>query len=303
MFSKFDFSVLDTPDFKEDAVREEIIAPIVKRLGYNPSGPLRVMRSKPLIHPFVMIGSKRHAVNIIPDYTLFAGEQALAVIEAKGPKKSIVTSHHVEQAYSYAIHPEVRVKNYALCNGRELVVYLTDQWEPILQIPIPDIEKHWNRVEEALHPRFLQNPEFRGFAPDYGLAMFKAGIKRETIQIFILHHLQDLNRVTDQLYTGCTNTLCGEVEYIVTLDFSLEMYEELLSRLPAVIVNDIRNSLGQAPFRVNIGGKVILTCSGYLDEVTKGAYEDFVPIRVSSIEDVQYDASVILTPYNKVTPV
>src|SRR5713101_7636439 len=77
MFTDFDFSVLDTPDFKEDAVREEIIAPIIRRLGYRPGGPMQVLRSKSLIHPFVMIGSKRHAVNIIPDYTLYAGCQRL----------------------------------------------------------------------------------------------------------------------------------------------------------------------------------------------------------------------------------
>ncbi len=91
----------------------------------------------------------------------------------------------------------------------------------------------------------------------------------------------------------------GEVEYIVTLDFSAELYGELLSMLPAEVADYIRDSLGRAPFRADIGGKVLLTCSGYLDEVTKGAYEEFVPIRVSTIEDVQFDPSVSLTPYIK----
>lgn len=299
MFSEFDFSALDSPDFKEDAVREEIIAPILKRLGYKPSGTFRVTRSKSLIHPFVMIGSKRHPINIIPDYTLFEEEQALAIIEAKGPQEAIIKSHHVEQAYSYAIHPEVRVKNYALCNGRELVVYLTDKWEPFLQIPISGIEKYWTMVEEALHPRFLKNPEFRGFAPDYGLTMLKAGMRPETNQIFLFHHLQDLNRITDQLYTGCTNTICGETEYMVSFDFTNKMYKKLLSKLPGNVAKEIKSSLGQAPFRADIRGKIIITCSGFLGEVTNGAYEDFAPIKVSSIEDVQYDATVELTPYKK----
>jgi hypothetical protein len=67
VFSDFDFSVLDSPAFKEDSVREEIVAPIIRRLGYRSSGSFRVQRSKGLVHPFVMIGSKRQAVNIIPD--------------------------------------------------------------------------------------------------------------------------------------------------------------------------------------------------------------------------------------------
>lgn len=34
MFEEFDFSLLDDPEFKEDAVREEIVAPILNRLGF-----------------------------------------------------------------------------------------------------------------------------------------------------------------------------------------------------------------------------------------------------------------------------
>ncbi len=31
LFTSFDFSVLDSPEFKEDAVREELIAPLVSK--------------------------------------------------------------------------------------------------------------------------------------------------------------------------------------------------------------------------------------------------------------------------------
>ena len=120
MFTDFDFSALDDPTFKEDAVREEIIAPILRRAGYTPTGSMRVQRSKPLTHPFVMIGSKKHPVSVIPDYTLFHDDRALMILDAKKPSEEIVNSIHVEQAYSYAIHPEVRCQIYGLCNGRHL---------------------------------------------------------------------------------------------------------------------------------------------------------------------------------------
>ena len=45
MFAGFDFSALDDPTFKEDAVREEIIAPLLRRAGYRPAGVLRVQRT------------------------------------------------------------------------------------------------------------------------------------------------------------------------------------------------------------------------------------------------------------------
>ena len=118
MFEKFDFSVLDDASFKEDAVREEIVAPILRKLGYRPSGAQRVVRSKSLTHPFVMIGSKKHPVSIVPDYTLFHDDTPLMVLDAKAPNQPIVACQNVEQVYSYAIHPEVRCEHYSLCNGR-----------------------------------------------------------------------------------------------------------------------------------------------------------------------------------------
>jgi hypothetical protein len=51
MFSDFDHSLLNIPEFKEDSVREVIIVPILSRLGYTSSGTDRVIRSKTLVHP------------------------------------------------------------------------------------------------------------------------------------------------------------------------------------------------------------------------------------------------------------
>ncbi len=38
----FDFSLFDLPEFKEDSVREEIIVPILKELGYSASGQYKI---------------------------------------------------------------------------------------------------------------------------------------------------------------------------------------------------------------------------------------------------------------------
>jgi hypothetical protein len=38
LFADFDFALLDTREFKEDSVREELVVPILKNLGYRPSG-------------------------------------------------------------------------------------------------------------------------------------------------------------------------------------------------------------------------------------------------------------------------
>jgi hypothetical protein len=125
--SNFDFSVLHDQEFKEDAVREEIIAPFLKSLGYAASGSNWIIRSRGLTPPFVHIGTRKFAIKIIPDYLLEINGECKWILDAKGPRENIHSGPNVEQAFSYTIHPDVRVFLYALCNGYELVVFFSKQ--------------------------------------------------------------------------------------------------------------------------------------------------------------------------------
>ena len=82
----FDFSELDSSDFKEDSVREEIIKPILNALGYSASGKHKIQRSKRLRHPFVKTASGKRQINIFPDYLLKTGNRYVWVLDAKDPK-------------------------------------------------------------------------------------------------------------------------------------------------------------------------------------------------------------------------
>jgi Flp pilus assembly protein TadD len=53
---------------------------------------------------------------------------------------------NVEQVYSYAMHPDIRVKLYALCNGREFIVFDVSKSEPLLYFPIPEINHFWLKL-------------------------------------------------------------------------------------------------------------------------------------------------------------
>ncbi|TOJ02866.1 type I restriction enzyme HsdR N-terminal domain-containing protein, partial [Vibrio parahaemolyticus] len=150
MFSNFDFSILDAPDFKEDAVREELVLPIIKALGYSVTGDSRIIRSKSLVHPYVAIGSQQRKVSIVPDYVFTSDSSPYWILDAKSPNESILKSKHVEQAYSYAIHPEVRAPLYALCNGREFVLFDVKKFDPILHFKLTDIETYWGHLFRIL---------------------------------------------------------------------------------------------------------------------------------------------------------
>jgi hypothetical protein len=96
VFPNFDPSLLDDPQFKEDSVREVIIAPILSRLGYTPSGPHRVVRSKALVHPFIYAGTRKIPITLVPDYTLITEQKPACIIDAKRPSEDILSRKNVQ---------------------------------------------------------------------------------------------------------------------------------------------------------------------------------------------------------------
>jgi DNA modification methylase len=152
LFGSLDFSNLKSLNFKEDSVREEIILPILHALGYSADGLNQIIRSKTLQHPFVNIGSTKHAISLIPDYLLAASGKPAWVLDAKAPDEIITDGKNVEQAYSYAIHPDIRVKIYALCNGREFVAFGTEDNKTLLYFQLSEIAQYWQKLYRILSP-------------------------------------------------------------------------------------------------------------------------------------------------------
>lgn len=135
-------------------MREVLILPMIHSLGYAGN---QIVRSKALQHPFLKIGSKKRPVTLVPDY-LFRIEDSYAwVLDAKAPTEQIVNSDNVEQVYSYAIHPEVRAKFFALCNGHEFALFRQDAEKPLLYFPLRDVEQYWQDVETYLSPHAFQS--------------------------------------------------------------------------------------------------------------------------------------------------
>jgi hypothetical protein len=250
MFSNFDFNALNDPDFKEDSVREELVLPIVKALGYSVSGDSKLIRSKSLTNPLVAIGSKQRKVSIVPDYLFLSNNKPLWVLEAKSPTENILKSKHVEQAYSYAIHPEVRAEMYALCNGTEFVLYGTRKPEPILHFKLEDINTHWEKLYRILNSEAQGNPQLVDYHPDYGIHMKRIG----TVDFRFIGPLVRSNfiaKVEDGKYT--TNTVIpGDVKRAMTLDFNEEQLHQLMSCQPKELAKYTINALKRQPYYVYI---------------------------------------------------
>ncbi len=155
LFKGLDFKNLENrEDFKEDSVREIVILPILKELGY---GQENIQRSKNLLHPYLKVGSNRKKITLIPDYLLKVGNNYAWVLDAKAPNQKIVNDENVEQVYSYAIHPEIRTTFFALCNGKEFSVYRTNSTNvPVLFFNLEELDIYFPTLKKLLSPNSFQ---------------------------------------------------------------------------------------------------------------------------------------------------
>lgn len=157
IFGNLDFSsIRENLEFKEDSVREEIISPLLKYLGYDHDN---IVRSRRLLHPFLRIGSdKKQPITLIPDYALKIENSYAWVLDAKGPRENLMDDDYVGQAYSYAVHPEVRSNYFALCNGIDFVLYRTSgDNKPLLCFQIEEIDYYIDKLNYYLSPNSFHN--------------------------------------------------------------------------------------------------------------------------------------------------
>lgn len=289
MFKHFDPQLFSDPNFKEDSVREVIIAPLLSRLGYHPIGEQVVVRSKTLEQPFIYVGTRRHPVTIIPDYTLYFQGRPILVLDAKSPSESVTSPANVQQAYSYAIHPEVRVHHFALCNGKRLGFYSVEKAEPLFNIPYEEFETRWNEIERHLAPKYLLKPELRNFKPDFGFAVSRLGLTPHAEIIMLKTRLGLFARVSQDLFTAAVNTEFAEQEYCVSFDFKPEHLPLLVAGLPNQLQEQFIEALSRAPFQAGADLCVEVDLRTHLGEQIEVEHEIFVPLIIDEVLGSQFN--------------
>jgi len=286
VFEDFDFAILEDGGFKEDAVREELIAPLLRGLGYGPTGDARVERSKNLIHPFVMIGTTKRRIDIVPDYTLSHKGQPLLILDAKNPREDILKSRHAEQAYSYAIHPEIRCGHYALCNGRQLVVYETAKLEPILVIEMAALT--WSEARQYLGVPYLQKPFLRKFFPDLGIHFHRLGESPGARIAFDPAAVGTISRLEDGVWCASAGLRLDEQDFMATFEFKQDVLDTILGAIPGEFRSQAEHALERSPFSISIDRLIKLKCVTRLGEVTEGEHDAFVPFEIVSVQCAEF---------------
>jgi len=302
MFPNFNPLLFDDTDFKEDAVREVIIAPILARLGYSPSGEHRVVRSKTLKHPFIYAGTRKLPINLIPDYTLMSDGRAILVLDAKQPRVDVLSREAVQQVYSYAIHPDIKLEHFALCNGRKLVVFHIDKSDPIFSVDYENFDSDWSNIISFLSPKFLKEPKFRRYAPDYGCALARLGLEEGATVTLFPARFNSVARLDEDMFTASANVDFLGKEHCVSFDFDKGFLVAMLECLPEQLFNDFSNALKRAPFQAAAELAIELDLHTRLGPEVKVEAETFRPLIVQEVVSSRFDPSPLVAEITDIPP-
>ncbi|MGX3045851.1 DNA methyltransferase [Helicobacter sp. T3_23-1056] len=148
----FDFTLLDSDEFKEDSVREFIIAPILADFGFtikNDKSPqkLELVLSKTLKAQIQIGSNKSIDTDLTPDYLLCVDSKAYCILDAKAPKIDINKGSKAQkQALSYMLAFECEL--YALCNGRKFIAF--NAQGVVIEVDLTEKEPKMPELKELL---------------------------------------------------------------------------------------------------------------------------------------------------------
>ncbi|STQ85734.1 DNA methylase [Helicobacter muridarum] len=182
----FDFQALDNEDFKEDSVRELLIAPLLKELGFvlrdskessnkskeiNKDSKLEMALSLKLTSPTITGSNEKITFTRFPDYVLYVDSKPHCVLDAKAPKVEIGTQSKAErQAFYYAINPQIKAPFYALCNGKFFNLFETNGQNLLKEFSCKELFNslncHSERSEESKKDISLTLNRTKGVAQD-----------------------------------------------------------------------------------------------------------------------------------------
>lgn len=166
MFEPLDFSNMNEAD-----IREEVLAPLIRFLGYRSGTKNNVIREQSLTYPRVFMGRKKPQSDPLvrgrADYILETENKIRWVIEAKPPSEKI--NHDViEQAFTYANHPEVRAVYFMISNCIQTVIYQTNfspDKKPLLEISYNQLNSKLESLKNILNPSSISK-DFPDIKPD-----------------------------------------------------------------------------------------------------------------------------------------
>lgn len=284
---KFDYEVLNDSEFKEDSVREEIIMPLMKVLGYDYKGKYKIVRSRKLQHPFTMIGSNKYKISIFPDYILECDGKCACVIEAKAPSESLDNEESISQAYSYAVHREVAAKFYALCNGKEFRLYSTMSLMPVIVFRMNYLMSHFHKLNAIMGAENILIYSKKRIAKDLGIHLKMLSLGSVEPQFtFMNFPIYQITLVEPDTYTVDSTIVIEGEEYCGSFDFNYDTLLELKSVLPFEALEKLREPFEGTAISVELIGKTIeagISCK-LGEKIYENVDEHYMPLKICKFE-------------------
>ena len=140
----------------ETDVREVIVRPLIESLGYRHGTDANIRTEQTLRYGKAFLGRKnpRRDPDLVgrADYICDVISFGRWVVEVKSPAEPL-TQEVVEQAHTYAAHPEIAASHFLVSNGREFRLYQTSRLEsPILAWNFQDSDDNLLRLFNLLSP-------------------------------------------------------------------------------------------------------------------------------------------------------
>jgi hypothetical protein len=151
------------PDFasmNETDVREIIVRPLLERLGYRHGTDANIRTEQRLTYAHTFLGRKNPKKDPPlagrADYICDAISFGRWVVEVKAPGEEL-TQNAIQQAHTYAAHPEVAAAFFLVTNGRDFKLYETGKLaEPILEWSFNDTNVIWWRLFNIISPEAIK---------------------------------------------------------------------------------------------------------------------------------------------------
>jgi len=147
---------LDFDTMNEADVREIIVRPLLHRLGYRHGTEANIRTEVSLRYEYAFLGRKKPGKDAVlrgrADYICEVISYGRWVVEVKAPNEPL-DRETVEQAHSYAAHPEISADYFLLANGRKFALYRTGRLDqPILVWAFADLERNMLSLHNVVGP-------------------------------------------------------------------------------------------------------------------------------------------------------
>lgn len=165
---------MDVPkfdDMNETDVREIIVRPLLNRLGYEHGTENTIRTEQTFRYAKAFLGRKNTAKDppLVgrADYILEVASVGRWVVEVKGPAEEL-SRDVVEQAHTYAAHPEVAALFFMVTNGRSFRLFRTSSLDaPLMSWEFDDVDEVFLALVNLVGPEAIRR-KMELLKPDVG---------------------------------------------------------------------------------------------------------------------------------------